>query len=84
MIDVQLQILFLAALAFAILYEVYGRSMFCAMSWITWWVLSLFWVYGSAELYAPLALLPVAFGWIYLIRLILDIIDFTRSRRWDI
>jgi len=82
MVEVQLVLLFVFAMAWVVLYEIFDRRIYCALAWVSWWVLSAFWIY-STSLYMPLAYLPLGVGWIYLIRLVIDIFDMARRRRWE-
>jgi len=88
MVELELAFLLVFASMWSILYEVLFRSRafverqaLCSLAWVSWWVLSGFWLINT-ELYSPLAYLPLAVGWIYLIRLIIGIFDELRRRRW--
>ena len=86
MVELQLILLFIFAAFWSLLYEVYGRGIYSSIAAVSWWILAAFWftVTADATLQRVLAYLPLAVGWVYLIRFIAGLLQELRSSRWGV
>ena len=75
-VEVELALLFAFAIFFSLLYTFKGRITFCALSWLSWMVMSIFWLMNGSSTDWMLSLLPFAVGTLFLIQLIFDIFEF--------
>ena len=80
-VEVELALLFVFAVFFSILYILKGNRpptaiTFCALSWLSWMVMSIFWLMNGSGTDWMLSLLPFAVGTLFLIQLIFDIFEF--------
>jgi hypothetical protein len=77
-----LLITFALAIFFSAVYEANDQGVFCAFAWLCWWSLALYWIYMFTDL-SFLAFLPFGIGWLYLVRVFLNLLNlpFLRRRR---